>query len=352
MGELDLLMEEVAIPVSNIDYWKDYKVPDFVEHTYRIDIMFRGLVYKFLDLVQSVGYVYNYDTVPEIVESCREYRNRFILLKNDGDYILCLFKVVDPLGGDKRYVSLYRPISLRRNTDSELEVIRKFGEVRCVKGVICISEQYDSSYYSDNYFNTLESYQQLLKDKGTRFRKVASLENLVTCRKERYCDDLLLHNIEFLNKKWESVKVGQHCNNRADLRMAKTINSGDGLEVMTYWYQDSIIAYQLLVHTGNRHLTIYACKSISAWPLEEVQEYLSCSKEIANLVKRNIVRYTDYRLFEDCLVSGEYDAVYDLSDRKLKGMIEAKRSIFNRCIYYTRMPVSEYLEKERGVGVV
>lgn len=343
------LMESIAIPFQELGTWnKKCTIKGFVQKTYRTDVMFRDMVYGFLDLVQTDTYIYNYDTTPEVVESCREYRHRFVVISLDGDYVLCMFKIVDPLGGDKRYVSLYRPVSLNRNAANEIQVLREFATISCVKSVICISEQYDADYYSNNYFNTLESYQRLLKEKGTRFRKVATLEKIIQCRVEDCCDEMLLYHIEFLNREWESWKDGKHCNNSADLNIARELNKGDSVQVWTYWYGDKIVAYQLIINTGEKRAVIYACKAISAWSLESVQEYLFCDKETANFIKRNIVRYTNYKVFEDFLVSGQYFAVYDLGDRKQPGMIEAKSSMFKRCTYYTREPIDTYLTESVG----
>jgi uncharacterized membrane protein len=283
----------------------------------------------------------DYNICPEYGEVTKNYRFRFMIVKDNQEYILLIFKVVDPRTASiANYFTLgYEPISLEGG--SIIYTMKVLQQYESIKSVVVISEEKGS--FNNNYFNMLKDFQEMDKSTWRSKNGVNKLSKLITFS----CDESLpgiQEGVEIITQVWNQVKH-EKVPVKYDTRLLDMAMKGDNIKVFTFWYKDVMVAFSLGIIMLDKFISLETTRTINIAGQEFLSEYLNESdQDIVKLITKRLGAFVQYTMSKYCLRDNPYEAVYYYGDGGDKGLREFKRVFYKNIIYYTRVPMSDYIK--------
>lgn len=331
-----ITIEQLSLPVEILDKMSRMTFTEVYMFFSHIDMKVEDVLYEFYKVSQSSpDKVRSYDHIMEWGTASSNYRHRFAIFKVGDDYVMSAIKIVSPRG-KARYFNAWCPVSLNKNKDHEVLVLQKLSKIRDVRYFLSLYGN-ENDYWEDNYYNDVESASYLWKSKYRSKYSINKLSNLLKMRDTNTLDDNTISSIQEINKHWEYIK-NEVSTNYADMNLIKMMNKGcDSIRVMLVYYQDKIVSFSIMSIYMGRYAVALTTKACSVLGRYFLQDYLKCDEETATLLAKKLDKYHHYMMHYHYLKECPYQAVYYLNDMKRPGLIEYKKSMFKRCIYYSRI---------------
>lgn len=338
MGLVTGLLEQLAVSFSylksvdvrqrNFKFLSDISVKNGID--------FEDVTLPFIEAVQTSPDRILHTTVSsEASEALRNYRNRFLLIKDDEseDFIITFLKILDPIGKERSFF-IVACISLSGDKDLEEGVMQYLKTFSCLSRRTVPGDE--KNYFYNNYYNDLESAQFMFRSK---WRSAHGVNKYMKCFDFEWDVELgpeVESEIDACNRDWITLGGEKDLDFRMFGRYKLMAKQRDTVKLLTVRFHDKLVAYSIYRVQMGKYIFVQQAKYLSVFSPEYIQEHLGVRLEDAMMIRKYLGDICQYRLHEYFLKEAGYQAVYYLQDQHLKGLTAYKKKYFKKCLYYTR----------------
>lgn len=339
-------IDSLSIDIQELQNNPDKSYHFLLDNSLHIEYQYKDVLEAFYRKVMLDPFrMGDYNICPEYGDVTKNYRFRFMIVKDREEYILLIFKVVDPRTASiANYFTLgYEPISL--DGGSALPTLRVLQQYESIKSVVVISEEKGS--FNNNYFNMLKDFKEMDKSTWRSKNGVNKLAKIIGFS----CDENLsgiYDGVETITAVWNKVKH-EKVPVKYDTRLLDMAMRGDNIKVFTFWYNGIMVAFSLGIEMLNKFISLETTRTINIAGDEFLTKYLHESDpSVVKLIRKHLGAFVQYSMSKYCLEHGRYEAVYYYGDGGDKGLREFKRVFYKNIIFYTRVPMADYIKLQEG----
>lgn len=335
LTEYDLIqLNQIAVDIEeiqeNIDkgfsYLYEISIHSDFSSRYIWDIFFKGIRQ---DKVCLVRCDYNYGEVSG------NYRIRFIVIRDNEDFVITPIKIVDPIGKD-RYISIeYLPMNLsdKEINKDVLEVLKKFS---CIKRITYISGE--RGHTKNNFYNTENDfYEWMNKSKWKSKRGINKVSEIVEVNVLRDSNIKLVSDYKYIHDIWFKFKNRSMSSSTAfdiDFKALRDINKIKDGVIIDFRYKDKIIGMVLGFTLFNDFVSIMVQRSVGITDIDFLKKYLECSDYEADILIKYLGSFIQFQIHKILISDLHFKAIYysgDMGDPKLKYF---KNIYYHNVIHY------------------
>lgn len=335
-------IDSMSVDIKTLENNPDKSYRFLLDNSFHIEYQYKDVLEAFYRQAMMDPFkMGDYNICPEYGDVTKNYRFRFMIVRDGEEHILLIFKVVDPRTASiPNYFTLgYEPISLEGG--SVLPTMKALQSYESIKSVVVISEEKGS--FNNNYFNMLKDFKEMDKSTWRSKNGVNKLSKLITFS----CDDSLpgiYEGVETITAIWNKVKH-EKVPVKYDTRLLDMAMKGDNIKVFTFWYKDIMVAFSLGIIMLDKFISLETTRTVNIAGDEFLTEYLRESDpEIVKLIRKRLGAFVQYTMSKHCLQDNSYEAVYYYGDGNEKGLREFKRVFYKNIIFYTRVPMADYIK--------
>lgn len=338
-------MLQISIAIETLQE-KEKTFDTIMELSDKINMNSKDLLEEFFKKsITSPEKMYQYVLNPEWGEASGNYRMRYMVVSIDSDFVLVPLKVMDPMGKGRYFSISMELISNEGKIKNILKVLEVFKLYSCIQFIMLPGNFSGKEVYMNNYFNTLEEFNQMNRSVWKSKKGVNKMSNIITLETD-YPVEYAEACVKQVDDLWNAQKKSEKkvtLPAKVDITLTKMWGRYQGMFLYLYFYKGVILGYSLGVTTCEKYISLLSTKSLTQLPLEQLSEYLNePDLEVVKQIQKFLGAYIQYTIHKDILLDKEYPALYYYGDVHSKSLQEFKQDYYKRIINYYKVSLQEY----------
>lgn len=334
-------IDSLSIPLVDFSKNSDKTYKYLFNNSIHIEMAYKDVLSEFYSKVmennpECMG---DYNILPEYGEASKNYRFRFMIFKVEDDYVLVLYKIVDPRTASiKNYFTVsYPPISLNgKSTDEVVNVLKQYPDIKYI-----VSFSTEDDFTNNNYYNMIENFREMDKSGWRSKRGVNRLRDIIRFDTRSEDIPMIEEYVTDVTREWNKLK-GKTASVRSDLNLIKMARKTDSVRVYSFWYKDKIVGFSIGIDIIGKYLGLITTKTVSVGDDEYLANYLGeDDMDLVRYMRKHIGSYVQYAMHKEILQEMGYKAVYYYGDTRSKTLRIFKMDYFKNRIFYKRVPTRE-----------